>query len=631
MVKPMPLIARCLVAGLCLTLLAPASAQRAKSIQVLPQETVAFLSIPDVPQARENWKVSSLGKLSADPQMQPFVGHLKTQLKNQWFQAGGGNPQLTWDDFISLPSGEFCYAVTPYRGPVEENRKPGTSVSIMMLDVAGREAQTQAFLQKLDQDLTAAKATKKQGRFQNQPVTVYQLPPPKQQVNRMLRVARPEQLVYFIREDWLVFVSEPNTALELLINWKGQNRFAANTPFTRIQMRLGAAQTQMNFPPGDARWFLDPMGYLDVQRADFPRQRKRDSVDPLLIAKKEGFGAVLGIGGDYYLDPPKYDTYFHIEAYAPQLPAEEGVQVLSFVNAANHPVPDWVRNDVAGFYSWNYELEAIYNGYANIFDEIVEEDGAWKELVEETAQDPAGPRIHLKKDLVDLLGKQAKIVPTTDLQAAQNQEMSVGIPTDNAELLKKNIARSLEGDPTVTKHEIGDHIVWEMREQQQRGRPGQNQNAGPPTFACVAFDHLFVSGSLNAVKEILAQQGAPLTTAADYQQVIGEVRKLSKEDPALLGFSRMQQSTEPTWQLFRAGKLQDSQTLLGALIREVIEAREKPINLNGKLLPPFAQVKNHFGLFGIRLHHEQGFGWFLQGLTINPQPGIAANPPVQGE
>ena len=75
--------------------------------QLLPQTTKGFLSIPDVQEFRRRWSETQLGKLCADPVMQPFAQDLQRQIRDKLLN-GSFSVALTWDELFDVCGGELC-------------------------------------------------------------------------------------------------------------------------------------------------------------------------------------------------------------------------------------------------------------------------------------------------------------------------------------------------------------------------------------------------------------------------------------------------------------------------------------------------------------------------------------------
>ena len=96
--------------------------------QLLPSTTKAFLSIPDVQEFGRRWDETQLGKLSADPIMEPFAKDLHRQLRDRLLN-GSFSVALSWDELFAACSGELCVAA------IQPGDDPKAHASVLLLEV----------------------------------------------------------------------------------------------------------------------------------------------------------------------------------------------------------------------------------------------------------------------------------------------------------------------------------------------------------------------------------------------------------------------------------------------------------------------------------------------------------------
>ena len=81
------------------------------SEELLPGTTKGFLCMSDVGQLSQQWNRTQLGKLMADPVMDPFLKDLRRQFDDR-FSDLRDRLGLTMDDFRGVPAGELSIATT---------------------------------------------------------------------------------------------------------------------------------------------------------------------------------------------------------------------------------------------------------------------------------------------------------------------------------------------------------------------------------------------------------------------------------------------------------------------------------------------------------------------------------------
>jgi len=116
--------------------------------RVYPDSTKGFFSISDVERLADQWKETQFGLLMQQPEMQEFWVDLRQQLGKRLSSRLG----LTLDDLRFVPSGEVAGGMI---APV--GQKPGF---ILLMEVSGRVAETEAFLKELEKRFEQKKAAK---------------------------------------------------------------------------------------------------------------------------------------------------------------------------------------------------------------------------------------------------------------------------------------------------------------------------------------------------------------------------------------------------------------------------------------------------------------------------------------
>jgi hypothetical protein len=87
-------------------------------------------------------------------------------------------------------------------------------------------------------------------------------------------------------------------------------------------------------------------------------------------------------------------------------------------------------------------------------------------------------------------------------------------------------------------------------------------------------------------------------------------------------FSRTDEEYRPVYELFRAGRMPESETMFGKLLNVLLGDTRAGVprtpRLDGSKLPDFEAVRRYFGPAGVTIATEPE-GWFLTGFTLNKQ------------
>ena len=94
--------------------------------------------------------------------------------------------------------------------------------------------------------------------------------------------------------------------------------------------------------------------------------------------------------------------------------------------------------------------------------------GTFEETIESVEKDPNGPGINIRKDLVWHLGTRASILTDYKLPIDANSERMVfAIEAIHEKELAAAVQKSLETDTNVIKRVFGEHIIWEMKSEEE--------------------------------------------------------------------------------------------------------------------------------------------------------------------
>ena len=599
---------------------------------LLPETTQGFVLVEDVEQFRESWERTQFGQLLEDPVMQPFVEDLRDQLKNRLSRLDN-RLGLTIEDLEGVPGGALTMAAIQ---PAE-----GEAAMAVLVDITGHEPQAQALLEKIETRMAEQKATRQTRTASDAELAVYTLPPGEGEQQNRTRVV-------FILDKTLVATDNLAVAEEIAGRFIGEHddNLASRAAFQAVMRR--AAQSQPDLAP-EVRWFVNPFGYAEVMRAADLGQEQRGGKDMLKILASQGFTAIQGVGGFANLDVEgKYELLHRTVIYAPPVPgAPEGqryelaARMLQFPNGGAHNPQPWVPRDLATYVSFNWKVAEAFEYSETLVDAIVGEEGVFEDVIDSIEQDPNGPQIDLRSDLVAYLGTRATVVTDYTLPITPKSErLVVAIEAVEPGPLADTIEKTMKTDPDARRVEFGEHIIWEIVEQPQDlpqlpdlqfdgfdpigGADGDHQEKRklPNSAVAVANGQLYVASHSDFLKKVLAEH-APRETLAqafDYQMVMTELARLHSAPISMRAFSRTEEEYRPTYELIRSNQMPQSKTLLGQLLNLLLgegeEGELRRQRIQGDKLPEFEAVRRYFGPAGIVVSSEEN-GWFALGILLN--------------
>ena len=589
---------------------------------LLPENTKGFVSAPDIDTLIDRWNETPLGKMLNDPAMKPFTEDLRQQIKQKW-AAQHARLGVTMTDLQGLATGETSLAVVM--------PKEGRAILVILADVTGKEKETAATLDKVAANLKAQRAKATRQTQHGVVMSVFDTAPKHDRDHGFTTV-------HFIKDGLFVATDSLAMATELAdrLSKPHKHTLAGVEAYKAVMKRCQDADPTLQ---PHLRWFIEPVGLAEALRTWEAQPRKR-STDYLRVAKNQGFGAVKGVGGYVNLALGRYGVLHRTCVYAPQ-PYELAMRMAAFPNGATFAPPAWVSRDVSTYASFNVDILNAFDRFDTLFDEIYGEPGVWKDTLESIEEDPNGPQINLRRDLVAHLGQRATVITDYELPITPtSQRRLLAVEAKDVKRLAAAIEKSMSGDDRVRKLEIDGHAVWEIipedesmpsldiddsADARNEDGPADELGAGRQvslsnSAVTVANGQLMITSHVELLRKVLAgvAKQDQLAGDADYQNIHQECLKIGAGTDCAQGFSRTDEQCRVMYELFKQGRMPEADTVLAHFINFLMGEEKEGVTrkprLDGSKLPDFKIVQQYLGPAGSFSRSEDD-GWFLVGFT----------------
>lgn len=591
---------------------------------LLPESTKGFVSAPDIDTLIDRWNETPLGKMLNDPDMQPFTDDLRRQIKEKW-SSSHARLGITVTDLQGLATGETSLAVVM--------PKEGRAILIILADVTGKEKEAAATLDKVAANLKAQRAKAAKQTQHGVVMNVFDTAPKHDRDHGFTTV-------HFIKDGLFVATDSLAMANELAdrLNKPTKRTLASLEAYKTVMKRCQDADPTLE---PHLRWFVEPVGLAQALRTWEAHPRKR-STDYLRVAKNQGFGAIKGIGGHTNLALGRYGILHRTYVYAPP-PYELAMRMAVFPNGTSFAPPEWVSRDVSTYTSFHVDILNAFDRFDTLFDEVYGEPGVWKDTLESIEEDPNGPQINLRRDLVAHLGQRATLITDYELPITPtSQRRLLAVEAKNAKQLAAAIEKSMSGDDRVRKREIEGHDVWEIipedesmpsldiddsGEARDEDGPAHELGAGRQvslsnSAVTVANGQLMITSHVELLRKVLAgvAKQNQLAGDADYQNIHQECLKLGAGNDCAQGFSRTDEQCRVMYELFKQGRMPEADTFLAHFINFLMGEEKEGVTrkprLDGSKLPDFKIVQQYLGSAG-SFSRSEADGWFLVGFTAS--------------
>jgi hypothetical protein len=630
--------ARCLciaLAGCCGLLLAGNLQAAPTSEQLLPSTTKGYVSIGNVDRFQAAWDKTEIGQLLADPIMKPFVDDFKKQLQGRWNQTHQ-KLGITWEDLTGVPTGEVAIGI------IQPSKTEAALV--LIADVTGHKDQATKLLEKINKNMTALhKAKAAEIDVAGGRVTSYAVPKDEHHAARTAYVC--------VKDDRLVATDHLEVLRGVLERLARPNdESLAELPAFKSVIERCQAATGEDVP--HLRWFVEPFGYVEVSRVANPETTKRRGNDMLKILKNTGFTAIQGVGGYLHLATKKFEMLHQTAVYAPPLHKESenrfdlAANMLDFPNGGDFKPQAWIPREVTTYSSFNLKPKKVFASLQPLVDAIIGDEGVFDDVIKSIEEDPNGPRINIRADLVDLLGGRATVVSDYLLPITPKSErLMVAVETTNEKGLAETIEKQMKTDPDAKRREYKDHIIWEIVNPETDvamvvienhpafavGKQEEDEDEGdvrertlPNSAVTVAHGHLLVASHYDFLTKMLDQisEREQLANSNEFQLVKSEIDYLSGGKSCAQSFSRTDEEYRAVYELIRTGRMPEAETMLGRLLNNILgEGKEGVLRaqrIDGKNLPEYDAVRRYFGPAGMSAVSEDD-GWFMTGFALSKE------------
>ena len=632
-----------------------ASAQTA-SDTLFPETTQGYFEISSIVTLKEQWQKTRIGALVKDPVMQSAAEEIQKQLDAKWVNRLG----LTIDDLKLFPQGSISGGMIAI---------PGTTPGfVLAIGVKDRANETSNFMQRIGEKLESQGVKRATTPIENATATYFTFEKTEQNPNG-------GTAIYLLTKNTLVITDQKHLASVMVKRLNGELTapLCEKPAYKAIQERVTRNLEANNEVPL-LKWYIEPLEFTAAMRLlskDNQASAKKGlvQIDAYELLTAHGFKGILGAGGILDLATDSNQLAHRTMAYAPQPRTGAAIEMLSFKNGDDFAPPQWLPDDVARFTVLYIEPQKIFENIGPIFDDIVDEPGVWNEVVKSFREDRFRESVDIQTELADNLGD--RLVMLTRFQKPIMPDSSrfvaaLSIKSGKDAEVAKALEKLFSGGEDAKKIERNGVIYWQSAPKaagaadraisprtrdrssivpsgsSARRTPttrnsasttGSAANNEPATVTrelffdkgaiAVAKGHVFVSNNIEDLYAVLDGEGqTTVTTMQNYETIAQKLARMDagKGERFLQIFARSDELIMPTYEMVREGKMPQSQTILGAIIRAIItpeegKAASGAVDFDRSTLPPFEQIKDYFGTAGTVGMVEED-GWLIESVQL---------------
>lgn len=508
--------------------------------RLLPPEVSVYVSVPDVDELKARWSKTAFGSLTQDSAFDPFKAEITKALEGVSSEIEK-ELGVSLKDLLQVPSGEFAFAVlTP----------PGRKISaVLFLDFGNHEKTVDALLEKAEKALEDNGAEGNDEDIDGTKVTTWTF---KSAGNDQ----KPNQLVYFVKDSMIVAASDLETAKAVLARWDGKHSdtFADDDHYNLILEKCSTDDEDGLFV-----WYFNPMRLIQSAASQIAAQNPQAGL-VMGILQPLGISSLKAIGGSADLATEHFDsitkTFMVIEQ-----PTQGLLNVFQFPAIEQTP-PKWVSANASAWFSLNWDIAGAYTAVESMVD-MFRGPGQFAAMIDQIAQQEGGPKIHLKKDVIDVVSGRIQVVmepgKKKEDEPAQDRVV-VALGLKDAKKFQATLTRltKVPGFPGKTREFKGSTIIeFEV--------PDFSGNLEPKMAGlAIGQDQLMFSNDVTAVEAMLrgSTEGDALVDSPAYKAVAEHLPAKT----SIVSFSRSDSQMEALWDAAKGGQLSALLSQTGAAI-----------------------------------------------------------------
>ena len=120
-----------------------------------------------------------------------------------------------------------------------------------------------------------------------------------------------------------------------------------------------------------------------------------------------------------------------------------------------------------GYFTFYWDMKKAFESSKSLVDEAA---GApvFDDVIDSLKSDPNGPKIDLRKDLINQLGQRVSFFGNYRLPIVVNSERwLVAIEVTNPATVAETLNKAMKADPDANERVIGKRKVWEIERQEE--------------------------------------------------------------------------------------------------------------------------------------------------------------------
>jgi hypothetical protein len=557
---------------LATALTAEAQTARVLSDQILPKQTFLYVSFPNITTLKNHFTESSAGQLWNDPALDDFKAEVTTAFSSelneglvQVEEALG----LTLEEFVGIPSGEISLAISAAQG-----NKMGV---VIFVDFGENEQQVQDLLAKAVNALSnVPKLSHEDEVFDGTALAMFQIQYPGSAPTPLAK-----EFGWFVKDGRLVISNRGELLESTLTNWDGEDSdaFTGNEAYSYILSRCQSGdRTSLS------TFFFDPIGLVTnlITSGSLGPQVTAGAGMALGILPMTGLTQMRALGTVAEVGSGDFETVQRSVFYSEQPPLAL-MQVFQLEEGDQAP-PSWVKDNATTYVALKWNIAEAFTAIESLVDSF-QGAGSVAERLDQLAN--SGPGLHIKKDIIDQLTGQIRLVGAPGGRAGYGGDqmlLALGVRDDeSAADLLATVAEQLG----MESREFRGATLYEIT------GPEEGQSVG----VVVSDGRLMVGMGESLLDQTLRNDSdtPSLSESADYRRVAQHF----PDDALSVQFSRPAEQYRSIYEMLQSGSAAEQFPGMDELFDKVDFTTLPPFEAVAKYIHPAGSYakKDENGLF----------------------------------
>jgi len=522
-----------------------ALAERPPASRLLPEDTLAVVTVVKAPDVAGRFMNTAIGKMSQDPQLKPLIGQLYGSLSEAVAEVKD-RIGLTLPEILAIPQGEVTLALAA--------AKDAPPAVVVLVDTGNQIANARKLLEKGEAAMVGGGTRKSEEKIGDTQLIVYD------NVG-----AQQGRIAYFEKDGTLAVSNNVDVLKKVLAVW-------------------------------NALWFIDPVGIMKTIGEQNPGMRLAVAMLPSL-----GLDGLSALGGTVALDAGQFDSIMHVHVLL-ESPRSGVIKMIALRPGDTKP-ERWVPADVADYTTLHWDIDTTYKALASVYDSF-RGDGALAQEFQQRLMGATG--IDFEKEVLPSLEGRMTIIRWFERPVTiRSRATVVALKLKNTDLAGKALDKLAEKFPErIAKKTYGGKTYYQL---QIPSPPNVPEGRRPPVPCFGILDDCLVIADRTSFYEkvvaTLVEGAKSLADELDYKLVASKIdRQNGDVKPAMVSFNRPEEAMRFLYDLATSDRVQQ-QLARGAENNRFFKSIDSAMKQNP--LPPFAVLQRYLAPGGAMLVDDE--------------------------